>query len=220
MSTTIDIFETSPRRRFMMEKADVILSQIHNPEMLDVLVAKGWTSSPYYMLKREAQKVTSLGRQLFYYKDDVLSLEELRFFTGITGSVSLGGYARNCKILCFPPNSTGIDGDGLRRFASLELFIAGKRFASIAQRNFYQLFVSGYGKQNNRLTIILLNPNAVVSLNSNNTNGAATIKDIYVPDDLVDSYKAADTWSTTYSSKIFGMSDLPSQYLKYVDYYD
>lgn len=222
MSTTVTEYSDSIRRRALADKSDIILCPDHNPEMLAVCVGKSWCADSNYMLKREAEKVTSLGSNTFKYKDTVTSLEELRFFSGITGSLGNSlGYCRLCETFLLPPNATTLGADGLRRSNSIKLLVCGKKLTTINARNFYQWNGSpGISSNAARAVLIFLHPTNVVSLNSNNTNAASIIKEIYVPDNLVDSYKATGTWASTYASKIYGLSDLPSQYQKYVDYYD
>jgi len=58
-------------------------------------------------------------------------------------------------------------------------------------------------------SVILGNTSQVVTLKSTNAFSGASNAIIYVPDELVDSYKAATNWST-YASRIKGLSELPA----------
>jgi hypothetical protein len=58
-------------------------------------------------------------------------------------------------------------------------------------------------------TVILRNTEQVATLSSTNAFDRAANAIIYVPDSLVDSYKAAKNWST-YADRIKGLSELPA----------
>lgn len=72
------------RRRMMGCGAadEIIMTSITNPEVLAVCYAQGWCASPDFMLKSEAEAVTSIGTA---FKDNtqITHFEELQYF-GIT----------------------------------------------------------------------------------------------------------------------------------------
>ena len=65
-----------------------------------------------------------------------------------------------------------------------------------------------------KLTTLILRVNQVATLSSDDALSSSNIGNgngyIYVPDDLVESYKVATNWST-YASKIKGLSELPTE---------
>ena len=58
-------------------------------------------------------------------------------------------------------------------------------------------------------TVILRNTEQVATLSDTNAFNRSANAIIYVPDSLVDSYKAANNWST-YADRIKGLSELPA----------
>ena len=70
--------------------------------------------------------------------------------------------------------------------------------------------IGAYAFQNcSRLTtLILRNTQEVATLSNTNVFSGAPNAIIYVPDELVDDYKAATNWST-YADRIKGLSELP-----------
>ena len=68
---------------------------------------------------------------------------------------------------------------------------------------------SAFQSCSNLTTLILRNTQKVVTLSSTTAFTGATNCIIYVPDDLVDDYKAASNWST-YADRIKGLSELPA----------
>jgi hypothetical protein len=71
--------------------------------------------------------------------------------------------------------------------------------------------IDGYAFYNCKslTTVILRNTERVATLSSTNVFAGAANAIIYVPDSLVDSYKAANNWSA-YADRIKGLSELPA----------
>ena len=73
-----------------------------------------------------------------------------------------------------------------------------------------QSFSKSYMFWNAKFTKLIINKPYVFPLNSNDLKGTTIAKGtgyVYVPDDMVDTYKSATNWST-YASQIKGMSEL------------
>jgi hypothetical protein len=68
---------------------------------------------------------------------------------------------------------------------------------------------SAFSSCSSLTTVILRNTEQVVTLSNTNAFSGAANAIIYVPDSLVDSYKAANNWST-YADRIKGLSELPA----------
>ena len=68
---------------------------------------------------------------------------------------------------------------------------------------------SAFYKCSKLTTVILRNAEQVATLSTSNAFYMAANAIIYVPDSLVDSYKAANNWST-YADRIKGLSELPA----------
>lgn len=202
----------------MIEKGDIIMTKESNEPFLALCYEKGWCAHESYMTKREAANVMSISPWGLYRTME--SLEELRYFTGLT-SFPVNCYAmRSLKTVCFPPNLTTAAGDSLLRGSySLEWAVLGQKIKSIGTRCIYQWRNANYPPQNDRASLILMS-DTVVSLHSNNTEGAQAVHLIYVPDNLVDSYKADDVWGATYADRIVGISTLPLAQHKYLDWYN
>lgn len=209
------------RRNIMMEKSDIIMTQQSNAPFLALCYEKGLCAHESYMTKREAEAVKTISGDFLYYRDDVLSVEELRYFSGFTTTnVSrIFGYARNCLVFCCPPNMATLGSDALRRWNSGEWIVLGPKTKSILQRNIYQWRQSEFAQIDDRASFILMS-DTVVSLNSNNVDGQAAVHRIYVPDKLINSYKADEVWGATYADRIVGISTLPSAQRKYLDWYN
>lgn len=135
----------------------------------------------------------------------------------MNGSNSFCFYASHLKYALFPESSSLFGTNGLLGAGALEVLDIGKTT--------YIGNSCGVYKQNPKLkALILRHPTTVCNLSNTRyididlyqTYGAR----IYVPDDLVDSYKAATNWST-YADYILPLSDLPQWILDlYDDHYD
>lgn len=68
---------------------------------------------------------------------------------------------------------------------------------------------NAFGSCTNLTALILRNTQQVATLNSTNAFQNSNNCIIYVPDALVEDYKAASNWST-YASRIKGLSELPT----------
>jgi hypothetical protein len=68
---------------------------------------------------------------------------------------------------------------------------------------------SAFSSCSSLTTVILRNTEQVVTLSNKNAFSGAENAIFYVPDSLVDSYKAANNWST-YADRIKGLSELPA----------
>ena len=146
-------------------------------------------------------EVTSIGTNAFANCDSLTTA----LFPNAT---YIGGSAFNsCSALTTVDfsNVATIDGNGLYGCSSL-INVCFPKLTRIETRAFDNC--SGI------LCLIILSPEVatLVSSDAFNNSGITTGSGyVYVPDDLVESYKSANNWSD-YSGKIKGLSELPSEY--------
>ena len=129
-----------------------------------------------------------ISRTITEFVDDVLTVLGYYTFNGCSAltNVSL-------------PNVTSI-GNGAFQGCSALTNIDLPNVTSIGSSAFYGC---------SALTTVILRANQVATLSNKNAFTNANNAIIYVPDDLVDSYKANSRWST-YASRIKGISELPA----------
>lgn len=139
---------------------------IADPAVLAICVANWDTNGSGYMSKNECAAVTSLGKK-FTGNTDIVNLNVLKYFTGITAFADkeFSGLT-NLTELTIPKNVT---------------YLGWKVFSEPNCTNLH--------------TIIILNEQSVIPALSNTLSGLTGIQNIYVPDTLVDAYKAANYWS-------------------------
>lgn len=87
------------RRRLMATKFDPIIIDARyggvsgNPDndaaLMNVIHTRGWSKNPEYMTKREAENVTSLPNGLFKYNIYIVNFDAFQYFTGL---ISIPGY--------------------------------------------------------------------------------------------------------------------------------
>lgn len=72
------------RRRYMMSNNDkIVITRESNTPLMDVLYSKGLCAHSDYMTQRECNKVTGFPANMFKDNTDIISLDELIFFTKI-----------------------------------------------------------------------------------------------------------------------------------------
>lgn len=166
-------------------------------------------------------KVTSIGSYAFYkcrYQENIAlpRVTELNSssncfasglitgldLTGLTGGIG-ASFANGCSLLTYvnAPNMTGmISSQAFFNCTALERAVFGA-VASIQANAF---------KGDTSLQYVVIGGTTVCTLaNTNAFSNCSALTAIYVPDDLVSSYKTATNWST-YSSKIKGVSEMPT----------
>ena len=141
-------------------------------------------------------QITSIGDRAFYNCSALTSID-------LPAATSIGSYAfQNCSELTSVdlPAVTSIGSSTFQsctKLTSIDLPAA----TSIGEYAFYSC---------SKLTSVMLrNTSQVVSLSSTSAFSNANSAIIYVPDALVDDYKAATNWST-YADRIKGLSELPA----------
>lgn len=115
------------RRRIMgaiKPEEDYSMYAVHkktNAPMMEAIYAQGWSASPNYMTFEEAAAVTDIGT-VFRSYNSITSLDELKYFTGITSIASLAFYyMTNLKTITIPENVRTIGTNGaLGRLTRLE----------------------------------------------------------------------------------------------------
>ena len=144
-----------------------------------------------------------------FYNSKIERFTEFEYFTGITtwprltyASYDCGAFDRSTvKILYLPPNvSNTLSRRSLSGMTSLEYLKIGSSVTNLDRAFEY----NSYAPQDKSLAHLILCANTVVACS--NFSFPTTCK-IYVPDSLVDDYKASSTWSSR-SAYIYPMSEL------------
>jgi len=144
-----------------------------------------------------------------FQSSQITTFTEFVYFTGITtwpsltyASYAVGAFNRSTvKILYLPPNvSNTLPRRSLSGMTSLEYLKIGSSVTNLDRAFDY----NSYAPQDKSLTHLILCATTVVACS--NFNFPTTCK-IYVPDSLVDDYKASSTWSSR-SAYIYPMSEL------------
>lgn len=103
--------------------------------LMEVIYAQGWSKSPLYMTKREAEAVTSIGT-LFSGNKDIVDFSALKYFTGL---ISIPAQAfMSCKYLStihLPQSIASIGDRAFRGTGLLSLTIP----SSVTQINSWRL---------------------------------------------------------------------------------
>lgn len=154
-------------------------------------------------------KVTMLGSSVF---ESCTSLTDINFPEVAT--INNASVFRNCSSLAkvnFPKLTTI---SGYNTFSACTS-LTTVDLPELTEISGSAVFGSAYGGAGCRSLIrVVLRKSAVVSLTKTDVFTDTPIANgtgyIYVPDDLVDSYKAATNWST-YADQIKGISELPTE---------
>jgi hypothetical protein len=139
-------------------------------------------------------ETTSIGKYAFYNCSSLTTVD-LPKVTSISDSAF-----SNCSKLTtvYLPETTSIDSRAFNSCSRLTTVDLPKAI-SIGNRAFNSC--------SNLTKVILRNTEQVVTLSNTNAFSGAENAIFYVPDSLVDSYKAANNWST-YADRIKGLSEL------------
>ena len=165
------------------------------------------TKTKLGMTYAQAAAVSSVGTT--FQSSQITTFTEFVYFTGITtwpsltyASYAVGAFNRSTvKILYLPPNvSNTLPRRSLSGMTSLEYLKIGSSVTNLDRAFDY----NSYAPQDKSLTHLILCATTVVACS--NFNFPTTCK-IYVPDSLVDDYKASSTWSSR-SAYIYPMSEL------------
>ena len=145
-----------------------------------------------------------------FWSSQITTFTEFVYFTGITTWPSLtytgynvGAFLRSTvKILYLPPNvSNTLPRRSLSGMESLEYLKIGSSVTNLDRAFEYTRNIANQDKS---LAHLILCANTVVACSN---LGFPTTCKIYVPDSLVDDYKASSTWSSR-SAYIYPMSEL------------
>ena len=161
-----------------------------NPEVMAVCYEQGLSSAANQILVKECNKAANINTSLAFKGTDIVDFEEMAYF-GVSGRLndSIGAFADCTQLerVVFPP--------------------------TLVQINSQNLF-NGCTQQ----PIIVLTSPTMVGTNNNGATGLNNnTSAIYVPDSLVDTYKA-NTWWSRMSAKIFPISEYTWQNLDVKNY--
>lgn len=123
------------RRRLMVqaEPKDIIIDArkggvsgdaANDAALMEVIYAQGWSKSPKYMTKREAEAVTIIG-SAFSNNTEITNLNVLEYFINATGSISFDG-CTSLSAVTIPENTTSLSNYGLRNTLVEYLYIPKK----------------------------------------------------------------------------------------------
>ena len=199
-----------------------------NPEVFAICLANGWCSSEG-MTYEEAGGVTEISSSIFYGNTDIVSFDELKFFTGLKNgligeiSTTANGAFQNCTSLesiKLPENLRLI---GVRTFSnctSLKVVKIPSGVTRIYESAFFSTNLVSveipssvtridWGAFRNSSNVQYVKIFATVpptSYTNNFTGGNYYNAPIYVPDESVEAYKAATGWSAL-ASRIKPLSE-------------
>lgn len=113
------------RRRAIMsdnivpDDAIIIAKRSANEKaLMDVIFAQGWSESPSFMRKAEAEMVTSIGTA-FKGNTKITDFSAFKYFTSVTTLGSAFNECYNLASITLPPNLETINGDTFERCRSL-----------------------------------------------------------------------------------------------------
>lgn len=113
------------RRRAIMsdnivpDDAIIIAKRSENEKaLMDVIYAQGWSESPSFMRKAEAEMVTSIGTA-FYKNTKITDFTAFKYFTSVTTLGSAFNKCHNLASITLPPNLKTINGDTFEDCSSL-----------------------------------------------------------------------------------------------------
>ena len=108
LSATLAVEETIKSSITLIVNDGPIATAETNPELVRVAFEQSWSTNPEVFTLSEAMAVTSFSTDYFSNNTRITSLEELKFFTGVTSWPSR--FCRGCTSLtnvALPPNLTG-----------------------------------------------------------------------------------------------------------------
>lgn len=183
------------RRRGVGKQANpYLMTSETNPEVLAVCYAQGWCASPDYMTYDEAARVSSFFN-VFENNNNITHFDELEHFTSLTGGITF----RNCKNLLSIklPNLTELGTSMFNGCNKLQTFTVPASVTKIGNYAFYQCAL-------NSVTIMATTPPTLANQRAFNFSTGNATYPIYVPEESVDTYKAASVWSEL-SNRIFAI---------------
>lgn len=196
-----------------------------NAPMLAVCYAQGWCASPDYMTKSEAARVTSIGTA-FNRNTDIVDFD-LSCFTGLTTIANGTTYnLTSCTSFELPTSITSLGNNVMSGASNLAVGIVNEGCSTIGNALFQLCTImeivvfpstltklgSFYKSTNTsqpKWSIII---KAETPPTMGGFGNKSLIKNIYVPDASIGAYQAA---LSSYSDKILGKSQLPSEYQQY-----
>jgi hypothetical protein len=220
------------RRRVMGGHDEIIMTSETNPEVLAVCYARGWAKHADYMTKREAEAVTSLPERLFANNQNMGGFNEFVYFTNplLTSVPRYCFNGSSLQSIVLPSQITTISTDSFRA-TTIEEAILNEGLVTI-NRSFYSVpqldnlcipsTVTNIGNgllyRATACRALIMKPVSPPTATRLDMFSYCTAK-IYVPDNSVNDYKAADVWSS-FENRIYGFSqlliDYPDLYEKYI----
>lgn len=181
------------RRRELMVMSkgeDWAITAQDNPEVMSVCYAKGWCASAYNMSVEECEAVANVKNGTPFINSAIVHFEEFAYFVKSTGfSAGAGAFAGCTKLerLVFPSTFASTSNAG-------QIHGCAKKPILVFPRS----------------SMVTLNDGARDNINSYSSK-------IYVPDALVNTYKADTRWGVM-SSKIYPISEYDWQDTKVKQY--
>ena len=183
----------SMRRRGAGEKkSKYLMTAASNPEVFAICLAQGWCSSEG-MTYEDAAAVTSTIEKIdgtnvrVFNRSNIVHFEEFLYF-GVTNVDSSAFF--NCVSLQnikLPPNTTSLAGTVFQGCSSLESIDIPATVSSIGSNCFVGCSSMQYA---------IVRPITPPTLGNGTTFGTrGTTYPIYVPDESVEAYKAANYWN-------------------------
>jgi hypothetical protein len=192
--------------------------------LMRVIHAQGWSKSDKYMTKREAEKVTSLPNNLFMDNINIVNFDAFQYFTGLISIPKYLFYRCTLSSIVIPNTiySIGEPNDSYALSQTkLTNVIIPNSVVKIGHATFnggiFEVIDIGSGVQeiysqvfssittNVKIIIRAISPPNL--LGTYHFLGTSSYT-IYVPDNSVEAYKAADVWSKI-ASKIKPISERP-----------
>ena len=212
---------------------EVIMTSTSNPEVLSVCYAKGWCTSPDFMLKSEAERVTSIGNT-FQSNTSITHFDEFKYFKLAASNTYSFQRCSNLTTIAFPETATSIPAGAFRYCNGFVEFIVPENITSIGGNyavyemgglnvmvlpSTLQSISSSIGKGTNSSRpqyCVICKAVNVPTADTNVFYQSNKLTAFYVPDGSVENYKVAQNY-TAGASKIFGFSQLQ---IDYPDYYN
>lgn len=161
---------------------------------------------PVGITKKQCVVVSSLGT-VFDKNTLIVNTADFLNFTAVTTEPTISSTYSLLYCIC-PPNITKMNSNAHQHCTNLLVYVAPATLTSIAGRNWF------YNDRKAKAFIIKsVTPPTLAAQFLQYATGK-----IYVPDDSVNTYKAANNWSTNASS-IYGFSQLAIDYPTYYDMY-
>lgn len=199
-------------------KKSKIISSENNIDNTGGEYTPGTTVEAVGITLAQCAAVSSVGT--IFANTDVTKCNELKYFTGIT-SINKGGF-RSCKMssITLPNSLITIGQDAFRSCVNLTEMIVPEGVTSTGQQwiwDSYQVALidlpstittlTGYGIQPYRSTQVDFNVicRAINPPTLGSSAYLTKLVKVYVPDNSVDAYKAANKWSD-FATKIVGLS--------------